>query len=52
MLQNGHNSNRLSPSGEVRSEGGFAEDMNSCYTRFDTHDFRSVIDYTIVSTEH
>ena len=37
------NSNRLSPLGG-RDDGVFAEDMNSFYSRFDTHDFRSVID--------
>ena len=44
MQQNGQNSNRLSPGGGGKDDGGFAEDMNSFYSRCDTHDFRSVID--------
>jgi len=38
MKQNGHNSTRLSPLGG-KDDGGFAEDMNSFYSRFDKHDF-------------
>ena len=43
MQQNRQISNRLSPLGG-RDDRVFAEDMNSFYSRFDTHDFRSVID--------
>ena len=38
MKQNGHNSNRLSPLGG-KDDGA---DMNSFYSHFDKHDFRSV----------
>ena len=50
MKQNGHNSNRLSPLGG-KDDGAFAEDMNSFYSRFDKHDFRSVIADIISSTK-
>ena len=43
MQQNRQISNRLSPFGG-RENRVFAEDMNSFYSRFDTHDFRFVID--------
>ena len=39
MMQNGHNSNGLSPLGG-KDNGAFAEDMNSFYSRFDKYDFR------------
>ena len=50
MKQNGYNSKRLSPLGG-KDDGSFAEDMNSFYSRFDNHDFRSVIDDIISSTK-
>ena len=50
MKQNGYNSKRLSPLGG-KDDGAFAEDMHSFYSRFDNHDFRSVIDDIISSTK-
>ena len=50
MKQNRHNYNRLSPLGGKDDEA-FAEDMNSFYSRFDKHDFCSVIGDIISSTK-
>ena len=44
------NSNHLSPLWS-KDDGAFAEDMNSFCSRFDKHDFRSVIDDIISSTK-
>ena len=50
MQQNGQHSNRLSPLGG-KDDGVFAEYMNTFYSRFDTHDFHSVINGTVSSTK-
>ena len=42
MQQHGQPSNRLSPLGG-KADGAFAEEMNSFYSRFDTHYFHSAI---------
>ena len=49
MQQNGQHSNRLSPVGG-KDDRVFAEDMNTFYSRFDTHDFHSVINGIVSST--
>ena len=50
MQQNGQHSNRLSPLGG-KDDRVFAEDMNTFYSRFDTHDFHSVINGIVSSTK-
>ena len=49
MKQNGYNSKSLSLL-RGKDDGAFAEDMNSFYSRFDIHNFRSVIDDIISFT--
>ena len=50
MQQHGQPSNRLSPLGG-KADGAFAEEMNSFYSRFDTHDFHSAINGIDSSTK-
>ena len=49
MQQHGQPSNRLSPLG--KADGAFAEEMNSFYSRFDTHEFHSAINGIDSSTK-